>query len=226
MNRLFRLTAALCAFAFAAPSVQSAEPLSSPERAELLARLQAIHSKSPNFQAAFSEERSSRLLKKPITSTGRVSFQIPNKFRREVTGSNPSVTVCNGKELWMYYPNFQEAEQCSLEKRPLVEAALAALTAGLNFTRMEDFYQVEAARDTDGGYVISLTPKRSDLKRIVARLVVTLDKSYDVRRTDLTLPKGDEVITTYTAQKRDAIPASTFEFAPPAGTNITHPMGK
>lgn len=215
--------AALCTFACTA---SASEALTPPERAELLTRLQNAHAKSPGFQANFSEERTSRLLKKPITSSGKIAFQIPNKFRREVTGANPSVTVCNGKELWLYYPNFQEAEQCSLEKKPLVESALAALTAGLNFSRMEEFYQVEAARDADGGYEIGLTPKRGDLKRLVARLVVSLDRNLDVRRTDLTLPKGDMVVTSYTAQRRDTIPGTAFEFAPPAGTNITHPMGK
>lgn len=230
MKRLFCLTFALLSLAFGVPANAATAapqaPLGQPERAELLGRLQALHAQSPSFQANFSEQRSTKLLKKPLTSTGHIAFQLPNKFRREMTGSNPSVTVCNGKDLWLYYPNFKEAEQYSLNKRPLFEAALSALTAGLNFAHVEEIYNLEITPEDGGGYQIALTPKRNDLKRIVARLVVVLSKDLDVRSTELTLPKGDVVVTTYTQSRRDAIPASTFEFAPPEGANITHPLGK
>ena len=207
-------------------AVGAAAPLTPPERAELLGRLQALHAKFPSFQAAFSEQRTSQLLKKPLTSTGTVAFQIPNKFRREITGSNPSLTVSNGRELWIYYPNFQEAEQYTLGKRAIFDDALAALTAGLNFAHVEEFYQLEATPEDSGGYRIVLTPKRGNLKRIVAQLVVVLDKELNVRRTDLTLPKGDQVATIYTAQTRETVPASAFDFAPPVGANISRPLGK
>jgi len=224
MKRLVCL--ALAALSILTPTLRAAEPLTAPERAALLARLQALHEKSPCFAAAFSEQRTSRLLKKPLTSTGRIAFQIPNKFRREMSGSNPSLTVSNGRELWIYYPNFKEAEQYTLGKRAIFDDALAALTAGLNFARVEEFYQLEITPEEGGGYRITLTPHRSNLKKIVAQLVVLLDKELDVRRTELTLPKGDQVVTTYTAAHREPIPASTFEFVPPAGANISRPLGK
>ena len=226
MKRLFCLTAAIAALAYAPLPLRAAAPLTQPERAELLQRLEATHAKFPSFQAVFSEQRTSHLLKKPILSTGSIAFQIPNKFRRELTGSNPSLTVSNGKELWIYYPNFLEAEQYTLGKRAIFDDALAALTAGLNFAHVEEFYQLDATPEADGGYQIMLTPKRSNLKRIVAQLSVFLDKNLDVRRTDLTLPKGDQIVTTYTAQRREPVPAATFEFTPPAGANVTRPLGK
>ena len=224
MKHLLCLALAAASFALGVPA-RAAAPLSAPDRAELLQRLQALHAKHPCFQASFSEQRATKLLKKPLTSTGKISFQIPNQFRREMTGANPSVTVCNGKELWIYYPNFNEAEQYSLSRRPMFEAALSALTAGLNFAHVEEFYQLEVVPE-EGGYRLSLTPKRSDLKRIVAQLVVVLGKDLDVRRTELTLPKGDQVVTTYTNARREALPASTFEFVPPEGAVVNHPLGK
>lgn len=221
-----RLCLAFCALALIFPLLATAaDPLTPPERAELLGRLQALHAKFPSFQATFSEQRTSRLLKKPLVSDGTIAFQIPNKFRREVTGSNPSITISNGHDLWIYYPNFLEAEQYTLGKRAIFDDALAALTAGLNFGRVEEFYQFDATPE-DGGYRIVLTPKRSNLKRIVAQLTVLLDKDLTVRRTDLILPKGDQIVTTYTNPRREPIPASTFEFVPPAGANVTRPLGK
>ena len=221
-----RLCLALTALCLNLVAARAAAPLTAPERAALLGRLQQLHAKSPCFAAAFSEQRTSRLLKKPLISTGTIAFQIPNKFRREMSGSNPSLTVSNGRELWIYYPNFREAEQYTLGKRAMFDKALDALTAGLNFASVEEIYHLEITPEEDGGYRIALTPKGSDLKRIVSQLVVILDKELDMRHTELTLPKGDQVVTTYTAARRDPIPASTFEFVPPAGANISHPLGK
>ena len=224
MKRLFCLTFAL--FSLGLCAARAAEPLTPPQRAELLSRLQALHAQYPSFQAGFAEQRTSSLLKKPLTSTGHIAFQVPNKFRREVTGSNPSLTISNGRELWIYYPNFQEAEQYTLGKRAIFDDALAALTAGLNFGHVEEFYQMEATPEEDGGYRIALTPKRNNLKRIVAQLTVLLDKELTIRSTDLVLPKGDRVLTTYNTPRRDLVPEATFEFVPPAGANISRPLGK
>lgn len=224
MKRLLCLSFAALGFLMA--PIHAAEPLTQPERAALLGRLQALHAKSPCFEAAFSEQRTSQLLKKPLTSTGHISFQIPNKFRREITGANPSLTVSNGQVLWIYYPNFKEAEQYTRGQRAMFDEVLDALTAAFDFSHVEEKYQTEITADEDGGYRIMLTPKRSNLKRICAQLTVTLNKDLDVRRTDLILPKGDQVITTYTATHREPLPASTFEFVPPTGANVSRPLGK
>lgn len=195
------------------------------ERAELLGRLESIHSSFPSMEANFSEDRSSHLLKKPVSSSGRIAFQSPNKFRREVTGPNASITVSNGHFLWIYYPNFKEVEEYALGQRAAFDDAMAALTAGLNFAKVESFYNVDAARE-GGGYRITLVPKRGNLKRTVQQLTVVLDGELNVRRTDLILPKGDQIVTTYSNPRRTSIPASLFEFSPPADAQVTHPLGK
>ena len=39
-------------------------------------------------------------------------------------------------------------------------------------------------------------------------------------------PNGDRIVTTYTDESREPIPASIFEFTPPAGTKVTTPLGR
>jgi len=207
-------------------SAQSAgEPLSPQERVALLAKMEEIKTKHPSMQAEFTEERTSRLLKKPVSSSGTIAFQTPNKFRREVGGSSPSLTVSNGSVLWLYYPNFKEAELYTLGQRAMFDDAMAALTAGLNFGEVENFYRLEAARE-GSGYRVTLTPKKANLKRIVKQLTILLDGDLNVSRTDLEMPKGDRVQTVYTNTRRTALPGSTFEFTPPKDANISRPLGK
>lgn len=201
------------------------QTLTPAERSDLLGRLEALKNQYPSIQANFSERRTSHLLKAPIASAGTISFQTPNKFRREVTGSNPSFTVSNGHVLWLYYPNFKEAEKYTLGQRAMFDDAMAALTAGLNFGRVETYYNLAVSRE-GGGYRVILTPKKGNLRRIVQQLTVFLDSDLNVHRTDLTMPRGDEVVTTYTGTRRTALPPSTFEFTPPADAHIAHPLGK
>jgi outer membrane lipoprotein-sorting protein len=40
------------------------------------------------------------------------------------------------------------------------------------------------------------------------------------------LPNGDRIATTYSSQTRAPIAASTFEFKPPPGTEVTTPLGQ
>ena len=217
---------ALCAiFSLTALAEPVTVPLTPTEKAELLGRLEALRTKFPSLESNFSEHRGSHLLKKPVTSSGSIAFQVPNKFRREVTGANASLTVSNGRQLWIYYPNFKEVEEYTLGQRAIFDDALAAITAGLNFGHVEAFYQVEAARE-ENGFVLVLTPKKGNIKRVVANLAVSLDRDLNVRRTDLTLPKGDHIVTTYSNPRRGRLPASTFEFVPPTDAHVAHPLGK
>ncbi len=195
------------------------------ETAAVLQNLQQRRAKSPSLTADFSEEKTTHLLNKPLMSNGTLAFQVPNKFRREVKGANPSVTVSNGDKLWIYYPNFNEAELYQLGERAFFDDAIAALTAGLNFDRVAEFYRLRAFRENDG-YRFVLTPRSGGVKRVVREVVVIVDDDFKIQRTEATLPKGDRVVTTYRNQRAVAVPASTFEFAPPSSAHVTQPLGK
>src|SRR4029077_4767497 len=102
-------------------------PLSEPELKNLLAAIR----QNRTTQADFQEQRVIRLMKKPVVSSGTVWFQPPNKFRREVKGNSPSVTVSDGRELWIYYPNFKSAERYPLGKGSPLDSTVAAINSAL-----------------------------------------------------------------------------------------------
>lgn len=228
MTSPFRLLAAagfMLALVFTLPRPAAAAELSGPERAALLAQLRELHARQPSLQADFSEEKTTRLLNRPVASEGTIYFQAPDKFRREVRGKNPSTTVSNGRTLWIYYPNFKEVETYALGQRAFFDDSLAALTAGLNFQRIDEFYNFRAFHEGDT-YRLDLVPKRPNLRKIVERLVITLDDNFRPQRTELTLPKGDRIVTIYHGARRTPLPASTFEFTPPADAHVSRPLGK
>jgi outer membrane lipoprotein carrier protein len=202
-----------------------AEPLSTADVKSLLARVRDKRADAPQVQADFREEKTIRLMNKPIVSAGKVWFEAPNKFRREVRGNSPSVAVSDGQQLWIYYPNFKSAEHYSLGKRSPVDAAIAAVNTALNLENVESNFQI-TGRKIDNVYELELLPRSPSMKRIFQRFNIRINDELLVERTEMVQPNGDRLVTTYSNQTRAPIPASTFEFTPPPGTEITTPLGR
>jgi len=212
----------LAALAFAAlTSIGKTAPLSEADLNNLLAGIRQNRS----TQADFQEERVIRLMKKPILSSGKVWFQPPNKFRREVKGNSPSVTVSDGRQLWIYYPNFKSAERYPLGKGSPLDSTVAAINSALNLENIENMFQINAAK-TDKGYELALTPRTPSMRRAFQKLDLRVNDNLRVERTDMLLANGDRIVTTYSNQMRAPIPAYTFEFKPPPDTEVTTPLGQ
>src|ERR1043166_8810572 len=202
-------------------SIAHAAPLSEAELKNLLAAIRQNRS----TQADFQEERVIRLMKKPVVSSGTVWFQPPNKFRREVKGNSPSVSVSDGRDLWIYYPNFKSAERYSLGKGSPLDATVTAINSALNLENIETSFNITATR-SENGYELQLLPRSAAMKRAFQKLDLRINEKFRVERTDMLVPNGDRIVTTYSNQTRSPNPASTFEFKPPAGTEVTMPLGQ
>ena len=208
-------------FVVALSCVTRAAPRSGDELKNLLTSIRQNRS----TQADFQEQRVIRLMKNPVTSSGTVWFQTPNKFRREVKGNSPSTTVSDGRDLWIYYPNFKSAERYPLGKGSPLDATVAAINSALNLENIESSFNVTATK-SDTEHELQLLPRTAAMKRVFQKLDLRINSESRVERTDMLLPNGDRIVTTYSNQKRAAIPASTFEFKPPAGTEVTTPLGQ
>ena len=217
MHTLLRVALVLIALTRIAQSA----PLSESDLKNLLASIRQNRS----TQADFQEQRVIRLMKKPVVSSGRIWFQPPNKFRREVKGNSPSVTVSDGRELWIYYPNFKSAERYPLGKGSPLDATVAAINSALNLENIETSFNISATK-SDTGHELALLPRTAAMKRVFQKLDLHINENLSVERTDMLLPNGDRIVTTYSNQTRAPIPPSTFEFKPPPGTEVTTPLGQ
>jgi chaperone LolA len=201
--------------------IATSAPLSESDLKNLLAGIR----QNRTTQADFQEQRVIRLMKKPIVSSGRIWFQPPNKFRREVKGTSPSITVSDGRQLWIYYPNFKSAERYPLGKGSPLDSTVAAINSALNLENIENTFQISAQK-TEAGHELQLTPRTSSMKRVFQKLDLHINGALRVERTDMLLPNGDRIVTTYSNQTRAPVPGSSFEFTPPQGTEVSAPLGQ
>lgn len=196
-------------------------PLSPAELKNLLARIR----ENRITQADLQEQRFLHLMSKPIVSSGKVWFQPPNKFRREVKGNSPSLTVSDSHQLWIYYPNFKSAERYSLGKRSPLDSIIAAINAALNLENVENTFDITGTK-IDDGYELELTPRTPSMKRVFQKLNLRIDDKLRAERTEMLQLNGDRIVTSYSNQTRAPLPPSTFEFTPPPGTDIATPLGR
>jgi outer membrane lipoprotein carrier protein len=220
---LFRVVFAFAVLAFV--SSVSAQPLAPAELKALLEQIRQKRAAAPQVQAEFREEKTMKMMNKPVASSGKVWFQAPNKFRREIKGNAPSVTVSNGQQLWIHYPKFNSAEQYALGKRSPLDAGIAAITASLNLQGVEESYNITGAKEGTG-YVLQLTPRTSAIKKMLQQFTIRLNAELQVERTEMLQPNGDRIVTNYSNESRGPIDAGMFEFTPPAGTKVTTPLGR
>lgn len=222
MRPKFFLTLAILGASLGSLYAQSLAPN---EINSLLERIRAKRAGAPQLQADFEEEKEVHLMNQPIRSAGKVWFQEPNKFRREVHGSSPSITVSDGEQLWIYYPKFKSAEHYSLGKRSPLDAGIAALTAALDLENVENSYHISGSKE-GSGFNLQLVPRNPSLKRLFKTFNIQINDQLQVQRTEMLQPNGDRIVTKYSNESRAPIPASMFEFTPPAGTNVTTPLGR
>jgi outer membrane lipoprotein-sorting protein len=204
--------------------IANSAPFSEADLKNLLAGIRQNRS----TQADFQEQRMIRLMKKPILSSGKVWFHPPNKFRREVKGTSPSLTVSDGRQLWIYYPNFKSAERYPLGKGSPLDSTVAAINSSLNLEDVESTFQIRATKSDppQAGYELTLLPRAASMKRVFQKLELRINDQLRVERTDMLLPNGDRIVTTYSNQTRGPVPASMFEFTPPPSTEVSTPIGQ
>src|ERR1700726_1649231 len=143
-----------------------ASPMTQSDIDQLVQKLQTLHNTQPSLQANFREERHLAMLKDPVVNEGKVWFTLPDKIRREIGGRTPSTTVIDGQKMSIYYPNYRQLEVYDLEKRPIIKDSLRALTAGLNFREVTNYYAIEGSKNGNE-YQLTLTPKTASVRKLV-----------------------------------------------------------
>lgn len=200
--------------------VLTARELSPEETRGLLVRLVEKRDRQ-SVQADFREEKHLALMKKPVIETGTLAFLPPDKFRRDVPGR--SLTVCDGKTLWLYYPEFNEVEKYALSSSRALRESLAALTSGFGLLDLEKSYDV-TARELADGYQLALRPKTARLRQSVQHIVVDVSPAFSVRRLEVLGAGGDRTVTTFSQERTVPLREADFQFQIPEGASVSEPL--
>jgi outer membrane lipoprotein-sorting protein len=201
-------------------SALNAQELSPKEIEAFLSRLSESRGGAA-MQANFREERRLALMNKPVIETGTISFLPPDKFRRQVDGG--SLTVCDGDTLWLFYPQFGEAERYTLSSNRPLRESVAAMTSGFGLQNLSKNYNIQAWKTPDG-HRVKLTPKSSSLRRAAAEIQVDISNELSAKRLEIIGTEGDRTFITFSNERRVNVSPEDFRFEPPKGVRISEPL--
>ncbi|HEY5791693.1 MAG TPA: outer membrane lipoprotein carrier protein LolA [Chthoniobacterales bacterium] len=190
------------------------------------AEIEALLQKIPAGQARsldFQETKKMRLLKDPVVTEGKLTVAPPGKVRREIRKPSPSLSVSDGATLWLYYPEFAEAEKYDLSKNSPISKMIEAITASFDLGKLRELFDLRGERLTDG-YALTLQPRNSALRKNVRELRLSLSPELKLARSRLIGKDGSETVTVYRNEKILPPAAGTFTFTPPPGVKVTEPL--
>lgn len=189
--------------------------------ANLVKQLSNIRSLTANFEQTTKITNPKATQKKGLsaqhmnqTFKGVMKVQRPGKFYWETTAPSKQTIATTGKTVWIYDPDLQQAVRQSLDEQASNTPAL--LLSG-NTNQIMQSYRV--TQPNKGKTYYKLYPKASD--GVFESLTISFGANKAPSLMILEDSLGQTTYINFSNVKVNAsIPASTFNFTPPKGTDI------
>ena len=151
-----------------------------------------------SWSADFVQTRSLKSLTQPLTATGHVWFEAPNRFRWELGHPPQTIAVRATEELLVIYPRLKRVERFPLagEQTGPWRDALALLEAGFPRSKVDLVKQYNILSQTvsdDTGRIV-LQPKSASARRMIPQIEILFDiKDHSLRSTELQFADGSKM---------------------------------
>jgi outer membrane lipoprotein carrier protein len=149
------------------------------------------------------------------TSNGEVALSAPRLFRWEYTRPYEQLIVADGKRVWVYDPDLQQATRRA--QGPAEQGSpLAAL---IDPDRLEKDYIVQEAGSDDGLEWLTLKPRQADGAGFSSARLGFGDAGLE--RMQFTDALGQKSVIRFSGwQRNPSFPANAFKFSPPKGVDV------
>ena len=147
-------------------------------------------------------------------ASGRVAVSAPRLFRWEYTKPYPQLIVADGKTVWVYEPDLQQASK----RAQGVEEANSPLAILLDPSKLDRDFVVKEAGTGDGLEWLQLTPKQAEAGFKTARLGFGKGGLAQMEYVDAL---GQRTRIAFTGWKRNpAFAKGTFVYVPAKGVDV------
>jgi outer membrane lipoprotein carrier protein len=145
---------------------------------------------------------------------GKLYLSKPNRFRWIITQPEPQVVVADGKNLWVYD---EELEQASVQPLSQQLSETPALFLSGEFTQITQVFNVSELKGTDQRFLI--TPKKED--NLLQQMVLTFNKQNQLTHMQIKDALGQTTELTFTNVKINPnLAKDLFIFTPPKNADV------
>ncbi len=199
-----------------APPAVAADAALDPEVKRVLDGIQGFYANATDLKAEFTQTYTYKVYGRKQVSGGKVFFKKPRMMRWDYKTPVSKVFVADGRTLWVYEPEENQAF-----KQDLAESQLpVALTFMSGEGQLADEFDARLMQSPSDVYTVELIPKRhaGDYQS----LLLKVDReTFAVRSSTVVDPVGNTNQVVFDAVATNAgIADKAFEFSPPKGVRI------
>lgn len=174
-----------------------------------LARQQTITS----LDTTFTQQRKLPSLKEPVSTTGRLSFEKPDKFRWQLGEPMQTLAVSDGETFTLIEESEKSARQISKDSP---QAARFSLLSGKAFSSKEAFrqtFEIIDSKVVDGIHQYTLKPTDRRMRSNVPWVFLDIDpKKNELRAMELEMADKSRVRSVFGQVRFNInLPASLFK---------------
>lgn len=151
------------------------------------------------------------------TSSGTFEFQRPGRFKFVYQKPFEQTIVADGQTLWLYDVDLNQVTQRA-QAQALGSTPAALLASAPDLSALKADFTLESAPDQDNLQWVLASPKAKDGQIKSVRVGFAGDQ---LAALDILDSFGQRSLIRFTGmQANAALPAGTFQFKPPAGSDV------
>ena len=151
------------------------------------------------------------------TSSGTFEFQRPGRFKFVYKKPFEQTIVADGQTLWLYDVDLNQVTQRS-QSQALGSTPAALLASAPDLSALKAEFTLEAAPEQDGLQWVLASPKTKEGQLKSVRVGFAGEQ---LAALDILDSFGQRSLIRFNGmQANAALPASTFQFKPPAGADV------
>ena len=164
---------------------------------ELYARGRTQNGALRTFTASFTETTHAALLTRPLVASGTVSVQRPDRVALRYTDPDERTIVIDGGRMTVAWParGIRQTKDVGASQRRVQKYFVDSSP-----DELRAHFAIDTRRGAGGaGYVVSMVPKRKQIREGLARLELAIDPATLLMEAmELHFPNGDRKVMTFT----------------------------
>jgi len=183
-----------------------------------------------SWSADFVQTRTLQTLTEPLTTTGHLDFQMPDKFRWVIGRPARTIALREEQKMYVIYPLLKRAELYPLGKNTPKQwrDMMSLLQAGFPASRQqfESEFQVLSLTETNGVWQLGLQPQAPFARQMMPQLYLGLaTNNFSLVSTEMIFADGSRMRNDFTnTVLNPVLDPKLFEWQPPPDYKITEPM--
>ena len=179
--------------------------------------MKTAHSGRADFTQIVTAPPKDGQAQRPKQSSGSFAFQRPGRFKFVYKKPFEQTIVADGQTLWLYDVDLNQVTQRA-QSQALGSTPAALLASAPDLSALKAEFTLESAPEQDGLQWVLASPKTRDGQLKSVRVGFAGDQ---LAALDILDSFGQRSLIRFNGMQANAsLPASTFQFKPPAGADV------